>query len=528
MIVQHKTTLGWNYIMTSEIASKYDVVEYVPKALNLIDCNDFTKKELVNRADQINATGMGNVNASTFAKIQALQNEYFNATHPESIISDQERQKIKNSYLKLKNYIEAFIGTELTRSSSGDAQLFGFRLGESNLSDGQKVLLQFCVAIYSQATNLKDLILFMDEPENHLHPSVLIEVINRLQEHVSNGQIWIATHSIPLLAHFDPATIWYVEDGKVSYAGRETEKVLEGLLGDDEERAKIHDFLSLPSIFAANKFAYECLLPPQTVMTPPDDPQMLQMQEIIHKVKARNEKLRVLDFGAGKGRLPFALYDADEVNKLDLKNWLEYVAFDIDEKDAEHCINAVERIYEKNDDRYFNNANSLLSKYENDKFDLVVMCNVFHEIDPSKWLSIFSSNGMLSRLLNEDGYLLVVEDQLIPIGEKAFPNGFIMFNTPQFQIFFRLQNQGEIKKFDARSDGRLIGYLIPKKGLDNVNQESCVGALESLHCEAKSKIRELRQEEASSKTGRLFALWLQQFANSQLTLEELFKGRVSV
>jgi predicted ATPase len=78
--------------------------------------------------------------------------------------------------------------------------LFGFPLGQSNLSDGQKILLQLCLAIHCQQESLEDLVLFLDEPENHLHPSVIIETIERIKEEVSNGQIWISTHSIPLLS----------------------------------------------------------------------------------------------------------------------------------------------------------------------------------------------------------------------------------------------------------------------------------------------------------------------------------------
>ena len=40
-----------------------------------------------------------------------------------------------------------------------------------------KYIFQFSLAIYSQETALKDLILILDEPENHLHPSVIIETI---------------------------------------------------------------------------------------------------------------------------------------------------------------------------------------------------------------------------------------------------------------------------------------------------------------------------------------------------------------
>lgn len=107
------------------------------------------------------------------------------------------------------------MNTTIGRTVDGEATLFGFPMGKANLSDGQKILLQFCLVIYSQETALKDLILILDEPENHLHPSVIIETLDRIQKCNSNGQIRIATHSIPLLAHFDPSLIWYAENNKI-------------------------------------------------------------------------------------------------------------------------------------------------------------------------------------------------------------------------------------------------------------------------------------------------------------------------
>jgi ABC-type multidrug transport system ATPase subunit len=155
-----------------------------------------------------------------------------------------------------------------------------------------------CIAIYSQEVQLKDLILVMDEPENHLHPSVIIEVLEQIQKCVTKGQIWIATHSVPLLAHFDPSLLWYVENGKIAPAGKTPESVLHDLLGNDEEIARLQDFISLPAQFATSKYAFECLFEPKTLMTASSDRQSWQIREEL-KVLSADGKIKILDYGAG-------------------------------------------------------------------------------------------------------------------------------------------------------------------------------------------------------------------------------------
>jgi ABC-type cobalamin/Fe3+-siderophores transport system ATPase subunit len=146
-----------------------------------------------------------------------------------------------------------------------NATVFGKPLTDSGLSDGQKVLIQFAVALHAQKGRLDNTVFIMVEPENHLHPSALIEFFDALGEVANNSQFWIATHSVPLLAylaHKEPMSIWYVEDGKVSNAGKKPEQVLSGLLelGNEEQIGNLNAFTSLPAQYAAIRFAAECLL----------------------------------------------------------------------------------------------------------------------------------------------------------------------------------------------------------------------------------------------------------------------------
>ena len=129
----------------------------------------------------------------------------------------------QDSYKKLVDLIELLLKTTLGRSIDGDATLFGKPLALANLSDGQKVLIQLAVALHAQNGKLDNTVFLLDEPENHLHPSALIEFLDALELVAPSAQFWIATHSVPLLAHIankEPMAIWYVEDGAISNAGR--------------------------------------------------------------------------------------------------------------------------------------------------------------------------------------------------------------------------------------------------------------------------------------------------------------------
>lgn len=517
-----KTIELYKYIETSEsYISHCKIVEYVPKNLYLKDCSDIAKRQLLNHAKMIDTVGVGNLNEATLSKIQVFQDRYWNSTHQHTKISQEEKEKSINDYDKLKELIEIFLNTTLERTNDGEATLFGFPLGQSQLSDGQKILLQFCLAIYSQSTALKDLILFMDEPENHLHPSALIEVFDRIQRSLTNGQIWIATHSIPLLAHFDPSLIWYMEKGSISYAGRIPEKVLKGLLGNDDEIYKLSNFSSLPAQFAISQFAYECLFRPKALATDNNDPQTNQIKGIISESKI-NRPIRILDYGAGKGRLASTFYESEYFKKENLNDYLDYIAFDTDKKDKEFCENAIKSIYGSSEKRYFNSPTGLLSTFDKQSFDFVVMCNVFHEIDPKEWLSLFSDEGIILQLLKNDGFLLIVEDHQMPTGEKAYQKGFLVLDILQIKKLFNIkENDTEYKVYDTRGDGRLKAHFIPRKYVERANTDTRLEAIKSLNSTAKEKIKELRSCEPNFKNGKLHGFWAQQFANTHIALDEL-------
>ena len=511
----------WDFIETDIQSDKYSFVKFVPKNLILQDCNSYSKSQIISDASTLDSVGIDNLPRGTFAKIQVIQDRWFNSTHQHSEATDDEKAKAVSDYEKLQLLIDIFLNTRITRTINDEATLFGFPMGQSNLSDGQKILLQFCMALYSQEASLKDLILVLDEPENHLHPSVIIETIERILTCVTDGQIWIATHSIPLLAHFDPSQLWFVEKGKISYAGKIPEKVLESLLGDENEIAKLQDFISLPSQFATSRYSYESLLEPSVVMTNPNDPQTIQIRTDLLSL-TENGKLRILDYGVGKGRLISNICELDEMNQSKLLETLDYIGYDKYNNDKLICETSLAKAYGNAEKRYYNDFSTLFSHYDKESFDIVIMCNVLHEIDPVEWLKLFNPDGIVSSCLKENGILLLIEDLQIPIGEKAYQKGFLVLDTPHLKELFQITEQDKNFKFtDKNNDGRLKAHQIPKNILTRINETNRLKAIQSLSLTAREKILEIRGLEQNYKNGKLHGFWTQQFANAQLNIAEL-------
>ena len=137
---------------------------------------------------------------------------------------------------------------------------------------------------------------------------------------------------------------------------------------------------------------------PTTLETGSKDPQTSQIRTDLLKL-SKNGKLRVLDYGVGKGRLISNIFDLDYESQVKLISDIDYIAYDKFPNDKEFCESALAKAYGNSDKRYFNDIDSLLSVYDKGSFDVVIMCNVLHEIDPKDWLKLFQDGGVISNLL---------------------------------------------------------------------------------------------------------------------------------
>ena len=495
------------------------IVDYVPKRLDMKDWRQLTQQEWKQKAKAAEYLGCQNLCETSLSLIQNVFDRYWNTSHQHYQGNESEKKEAKDDLNRLQSIVTRFLGVSLDRNADGEVTLFNKPIANAQLSDGQIILLQLCVAIYAQGAKISDYILVMDEPENHLHPSAVIEMIDKIRDLNPEGQIWIATHSIALLSHFDPSCIWYVKDGSVSYSGRKPEQVLEGLLGNEENIHHLHSFIDLPDEFAANRFAFECLLPPGVVESDSSDPQFLQFKSVLESIWAGGkEKISLLDYGAGKGRM---IANLSEDNRINTKK-LDYVAYDDCSANRETCVANIGNFYPDASDRYFNQLDTLRTRRDDGSFDVVLMCNVLHEIPHTEWKSIFDD---LKRLLKDDGKLLLIEDCKIPVGELPHQKGFVVFETIHLKDLFNISaSDNLLVAHDARPDkepGRLMAHLIPAKCLDKITPESKKKAFEDLRETALMNIKNIRTQARTYKNGMAHAFWTQQLANATLCLEEM-------
>lgn len=513
-------------VVTSSVNVDIKAINFVPKNLNLHDPRQFAIGEIVNRSKQAKVPGVDGYESNCLFYIQNLQTRWWNASHQHSGVSEQEKNVASSDYDNFCSLVKTLLGESLVRDLNGEPTLFGKPISDALLSDGQKIILQLCVALHAQKSELANTVFILDEPENHLHPSAVIDLLKKLYELAQTTQIWVATHSIPLLAYIasvEPMSIWYVDEGKVANAGRNPKIVLDSLLGDEDRIAQLYAFTGLPAQLAAVNYASESLLPPQVIVKGDKDPQVNQIEKLIQKV-AKSNIVNLLDYGAGKGRLlqGLAASLAEARKKVDTS--ISYFAFDLYNVDKEECLKTISESYQDSKSRYFNDDNEFFSSKDEKSIDVVVMCNVLHEIPPKKWLPIFSVNGLISRALKDDGYLLIVEDQRIPVGEKAHDYGFLVLDTSQLKLLFGI-TEAEMKSDlfyadDRRGDGRLKAHLISKSLLNRITSDTRKAALTQLCESAKQNIQKQMVNEPSYANGQIYAFWLQQFANSSLFLTD--------
>lgn len=521
----------WEWIATEAPYTTYKPIFFIPTKAKLKSAETVLPKDLPLNSSTFSTLGNARPEDSVTSYIKYVLRRGRNAANEKRSGStdatiDVDIEK-KESLVRI---VEELLGNEAKLCIDRDDQVsvFGRLDFVDTLSTGQQILLILATALHAQETKLSEALLFLDEPENHLHPKALNQTVELLLDRIPNGQIWIATHSVPLIAKLtanEPTSIWYVHDGEISFAGKKPELVLEGLLGTDEDIHRLRDFTDLPSILAANQFAAECLLPPNTVPAKVGDAQQTQMATILNKLRTGSAPLRVLDFGAGQGRLISALKDADPEASTNY----DYLAYDVDDRDNERCKNQIQCVYKSSADRFFTNLGDLTGAYP-DGVDIVVMCNVLHELSPSKWPAIFGSESQLYDLLKDDGYLLVVEDHRMPVGEHAHEYGFLVLDSAQLNKLFRITEAdkkedlyfvNDARAADTRRKGRLKAHLIKKQLLSRMTEETRKEAIHALYRQAADEMHKLRMSQArTSAEGVLYAFWMSQFANSALWMKD--------
>lgn len=436
-------------------------------------------------------------------------------------LSTHERAKREKEFRDLISSVDRFVDAKLGFDKECRPTIDGLPLfqGADRLSVGQKKLLDSISRIDADININDKVILIFDEPELFVHPAAIISIFERWRSKFKNIQIFVATHCVPLIAFLGYEHVWWVDGGRISYSGKTVERVLEGLLGGAENVSKLHNMTLEPARLAAHSFAAECLHLPAVVAETRHDPQGAQARDAIAGRSSNPPgEYRVLDFGAGKCRLLTSIFEEEAGTG---GGEISYFAYEPSDQNVETSKKVIELYYDDGKNRYFTNYSELAEDCGFSSFDIVVMCNVMHEISPNDWVREFSR---VKKLLKDKGYLLVIEDSQLPHGELAHSEGFIISDSTALQYLFSLKNKPvQIEPKNERYKGRLYAYCISKSDL-TATPKSITKALEWLRRISLEKLNEIRSGSSQKYSdGSRYSLYSQQYINSTLALEK-FRG----
>ena len=383
----------------------------------------------------------------------------------------------------LKALLLAEIEPGLNANRRVIARFRGRVFNPRELSMGELILAGWAIVLHRQKAWLSGSCVLIDEPETGIES-----------------------------AHF-------VDGGAIEYAGNKIEKVLDRLLGGPEGRTKLRALLADADEIAFDVFAAQSLLPPGVVSAQDSDPQQAQMVNAARDLGVSKENVRILDFAAGRGRLAAALLGA----RAAANRRFTYYAFHdpsfSDPGDRRECLEHIQSLEQEGAPAsYLLDTLEGLMVRDAARMDLVVMCNVLHEIPVSDWQRCF---GRIHDVLTEDGHLVILEDQFPPTGELPHANGYVILDELGLQHLF--DSKEAILPMPAKKDGRLTAFAIPRAFLPRVQPQTIGRALASVKRKAEEQIRQIRAKGKPERTfqlGRLHAHFTLLYANAQLASRE--------
>lgn len=399
--------------------------------------------------------------------------------------------------------------------------LSGRLFNTDDLSPGQRIIVAWALSLFEQSSYeslSQDAVLFVDEPEMHLHPAACQDVLKRVFDSIVRGgnrQIWIATHSVALLASLSTLSDVYLVEGRsAKYANRQLTHVVDGLLGGVGARETMMHFLDDVERVEFYGFVAQCLLD-AGVSGKSGDAQSLQFAEVVKLRRELSGKVRVLDYASGKGRFSRSFAESE-----DGCDWLDYHAYDDPAFDRDRAtrIENLRALY-PNEGTVEERCHSDISDlYFDARVDIVVMANFLHEVEPQHW------SGHLqhaAQVLRDDGWLLVCEDLRMPVGELPHSGGYLVMNLAEMRTL--LGSSKGVQRHPQSTDRcQMIG--IEAAALREfasqepaLRHKALVEALQSMRKRGISELARLRRD----RDGRGHARSLVQLANAVFALERL-------
>lgn len=397
-----------------------------------------------------------------------------------------------------------------------ELQVDSLNIDRYELSDGEWIIVFYLLLItLAKCTegNYSDAIVIIDEIENYLNPGNLRCVLTYLCDTFKEkGQIWIASHSLDVLLWVGSRQAYRLEKKADGGRGKNTiiykpsvksyDIIKEELFGNAENADVSLSFREEEIQHYVREFMSQSLKEPTVVKC--INKNDIQLQLFLECLNVNEKEIKILDFGAGEGRIGDALKNLKDHRIL-------YYAYEIDEEKA---IEIEKKKYAK---KVYTKRNVI-----DEKFNVILLCNVLHEIDILEWVDelnfIFSA-------LSENGILVFIEDMELPEGEYIGETGFLLMDDETTKVLFGENNVSLILANEEKYRNRILCAIVDRNS--KVTEENIVSALELLKKRSVDKIWQIRRNKKDkfvinqNSLGKKIARATQLAVNSSIALEYL-------
>ena len=149
---------------------------------------------------------------------------------------------------------------------------------------------------------------------------------------------------------------------------------------------------------------------------------------------------------------------------------------------------------------------------------MVVLVNVLHEIPINEWTK---SINTIKKNLKPDGFLAIIEDTELPVGELPNEHGFLILGKEEMTNLLGKETTFISSKIERYKDRILCG-IIKGDSLKRINKNVLISTLGKLKENSLNSIIEYRKSNKSELSlGRLYALKANLYVNSELAINQL-------
>ena len=318
------------------------------------------------------------------------------------------------------------------------------------------------------SSSQKPILFLIDEIENHLHPALLARFLNQIRDFLPPFAMLLATTHSPQVVVASPpnSRVLLVHSTELASSKARNQilvssndagaaRMLYELYGAESAEAAAHLQRDLDSAVKGELLAYaqENLRESHAFAgSAPADPQRTFLTGLIHAVRPLGRPLRVLDIGAGQGRLIKGLQaDLRSGSNLELR-------FDAVEPSAEYRIRlrSLETESGVGVQDIYASAQDIPTETS---YDLVLLHNVIHEIPATELVdTITSCIAKLPTL----GVVNILEQAVLPQGERRY---FVFSATALSRAFQALRFEVLASNRTSRSGVPI--YEITAKRIDS-------------------------------------------------------------